>query len=102
MDDEVVARDGFLYPDREDYGVDDERFQLILSSTIMAALATDRTLGVLVDTEVEHRTGLPMDMMDDLTLAGTRAQIVSEGLVGVMECIYTLENNGFEIPDDFI
>jgi hypothetical protein len=96
----IEPRDGFLYPDRMEYGVDDETFNVILGTEVVTALMMSRSLNVLVDTEVEHRTEMPIDMLDDLTLAGERAKIFSEALTSAMEAIFILEQNNFTVPDD--
>ena len=82
------------FADRENFGIDDERFSIILSQVITAALTSDQMLNVVVDSEVEHRLGLGATVegseVSTTALANCRAQIMLEGLEGTMDCIASL------------
>lgn len=92
---------GYLFPDRSDYGISDEMFSVMLGTEIITALMMSTKLGILIDTEVEHRTDMPLDMLDEKSIAAERSTIISEGLTCAMEALFTLEQNNYELPPEW-
>lgn len=83
--------------DREAYGIGDDKFLLILTSSITGILTNDSMLNLLVDSEVCHRLGVEEWEEDDPRVGTVRAAVITEGLQSVIQTIQTLTAAGFDI-----
>lgn len=93
---------GFLLPSRGDAGVTDEAFLLVMSTLITEAFVMHPLLGVIVDSEVEHRADMPLDMLDNLTIAAMRAEVYTDGMKAMIDNFEILKESGFAMPEGFI